>query len=492
MGRIYYLLGMNNKALSAYTKAIDLILHEETLISNEYLWEEFEMFQLFIGLNKETEDTQSNKDEDVIENYDAPSCDEVEVSDDASEHILNVDLANQIQLLICLALMTKDHDKRAIEFLEDEFGFQTRDYVDFKKDVLIIAGGAEGLEPTKVEKYRDYVKQALYEIEGIVISGGTTSGVPGLVGNVSDLLRRNKVKSFELFGYLPHDPLPSDAEKDLSYEPNFTYTNGKGFSVLELLNYWYDILRSKPEPPEVFVLGINGGQISDLEYKLALAFGAMVGLITSSGRAVADLMLDTLWNSHPNLLPIPDDPLTVWALVNHSKPTEISGDKIEEMAIAIHNNYRLKSLNMKPFDSTRTDVDYFKPLMDWDHLDPKLQESNRHQASLLQHMLNKVECSIKSIESASSARNIVHKLDRTNKISEELAPIEHARWNAERLRAGWRLASEKNINEKLSPYLDSWKNLDPGTKEYDFGAVEAFPEILQSVGYVIIDNNPNR
>ncbi len=456
MGKIYFLLGLKIKALSAYTKAIDLILSGKTLISNDFLWEELNELE-FLS-KKSTAGVSYTK---------------------ADGSLLDPVLALQIQIIICLALWIKNEDPRALKFLQERLNHRVSDSKPLSKNILVVAGGAEGLPRARVQAYHEYVFEALLDFEGTVISGGTRSGIPGLVGNVTDMIRQTGSREYELIGYLPDDPLPADAIIDQNYD-QILRTNGKGFSAMELLTYWYDILISGIHSSDVFVLGINGGQISDLEYKLALAFGATVGLITSSGRAVADLMLDNLWNSHPNLLPIPDDKYTIWALVNHSKPTKIDDKDINKMAPVIHEKYRQITFNDPSFKYDSTDVNFFKPLMDWKYLDPKLKLSNEHQARLLEHMLKKVDLSIEKVDDP-----VLYNLEHPQQLFDKLAKIEHSRWNAERLLAGWRYGPEKDINLKLSPYIVAWEDLPDYMLIYDYQAVKAFPEILASLNYEI-------
>lgn len=443
LGRLNFLLGREGEALSSYAKAVDLILRRETIVPDEYLRTEM---KLLSEIGKK----------------------------------VDLSLSHQISLLIGLALKIKVNDEWADRYLEQEFKYRIRVKKKFKKPVLIIAGGAEGIPENQIDTSHEYVREALSDFEGTVISGGTESGIPGIVANVYNLLKKTGHPFFKLYGYLPDDPLPEDARIDKDYDVIYR-TQGQGFSTLELLNYWYDILMSGIDPSEVFVLGINGGRISDLEYRLALAFGAKVGLITGSGRAVTDLKLNADWKDHPNLLPVPDDKYTIWALVNYSKRSVIideddTGAKTEEMAKAIHEAYRQMALN--EFNKKSTDVNHFKPVMDWKYLDPALQDSNRHQARMMEHVLNKTGFQIVKAEKLLPVK--FNKKER-----ESLAEIEHARWNAERLFGGWRHAPEKNIEKKLTPYLVSWENLPDYIKKFDRNAVDEFPKILRSVGYGI-------
>ena len=138
-----------------------------------------------------------------------------------------------------------------------------------------------------------------------------------------------------------------------------------------------------------------------------------------------------------------------------------------------------ESLADKKFEYDKKDIDYFKPLMSWGFLDPKLKSSNMHQARFIEHMLNKKDLRI--IKVSDPDTNTL----KDSKLIEQLAVIEHSRWNAERLMAGWRYTSKKDINKKLTPYLLVWGDLSDDTKKWDRNAVKKFPSILASVGYEI-------
>ena len=69
---------------------------------------------------------------------------------------------------------------------------------------------------------------------------------------------------------------------------------------------------------------------------------------------------------------------------------------------------------------------------------------------------------------------------------ETLAEMEHSRWNAERLREGWRYAPEKNVEKKLTPYLVAWTDLSEPIREWDRSAVSAWPDLLAARGLRIV------
>ena len=63
---------------------------------------------------------------------------------------------------------------------------------------------------------------------------------------------------------------------------------------------------------------------------------------------------------------------------------------------------------------------------------------------------------------------------------EEMAEMEHGRWNIERFRDGWRPGPRDDAS-KLHDCLVAWNDLPggkTGVQEYDRRAVRAFPKIL--------------
>jgi hypothetical protein len=59
-----------------------------------------------------------------------------------------------------------------------------------------------------------------------------------------------------------------------------------------------------------------------------------------------------------------------------------------------------------------------------------------------------------------------------------LAPVEHTRWNAERLLAGWRYGTPSNKVRRINENITGWDILDPSIKKYDYEAIGDIPLIL--------------
>ncbi len=429
IARLYLMLEQVDKSLSAYAKAVDLCISGRTCIPPILFDEEI---KALVRLR--------------------------------SAHRKNAEHFSWIEKFILLAKVIAYSDKEA----EKQLKKQILRKESFDPPVVIVAGGAEGMPKTKIGTYQKFLIRSLQNFRGTIIAGGTTSGIPGLVSLATQAARRNINGDFELVGYLPKS-LPGDATSDEHYDQLVT-TSGTTFSPEELIQYWIDLVMNDIRPSDVLMLGINGGRISDLEYRLALALGARVGVVESSGRAATDLLLDEDWADHPRLMVIPHDALSVWAFVNQNHPATLSQRQIEAAAEKVHDYYRNRKIEEK-----RTQDPTMLP---YDKLDPDLQLSNQKQVAFMQNVLHEVGLGIRP-----SAKPQLYEPDKDTIL--RMAEMEHARWVIERLQSGWKYGPRKNIEQKISPYLVPWEALTPEVQQWDVNAVEKFPVILADAGYEI-------
>lgn len=328
--------------------------------------------------------------------------------------------------------------------------------------VLVVGGTAQEIQDT-MEGYRDLMLEAFKDFNGTVISGGTTSGIPGLVGELGKTYR----PAIRTLGYLPRSPLPPDAKRDDRYS-TMRRTGGKGFSPLEPLQAWVDILASGHRPSQVKVLGINGGKIAWAEYRIGLALGAKVGVIEDSGREVQKLLPDDNWGSLKNLLALPAESKTVRVFIGTGN-TRIPSEMRETMAKAIHEKYRItKAQNLQSSEPS---------MAEWRALKENLKESNRQQADDYLNKLRAIRCTVHEVK----GRDIVLMKFSDTEIN-TMAELEHARWNIERLLDGWKCGDKKDVEKKISPYLVAWDDLPEDVKEWDREAVVNIPAVLEEVG----------
>lgn len=441
IGRCHFFLGNNNECIKAYSNAVSIILNKRY----------------------------------------TTSCFDIDSEIARAERLgpFEEKLAQQIHLFLNIALSVSGLVKDKVDYktvLED-----TRLRKDnIKKPVVIIAGGASLMDKTRVESYRKYIEEIMLDFKGTIISGGTEEGIPGLVGMIKEEKKKAGVINFELLAYLPKK-LPGDATVSPAYDHIYG-TDSKEFSALDILSGWTDIIMSGIHPSEVIMIGINGGKIADLEYRIALSLGAKVCLIAYSGRAVFEIVRDKHWKDHPNLIQVPEDPLTVWAIVNQKKPTKLPHSKIEILAPLVHEFYREKRVD--ELNPTETDINKYKVIMRWKKLDPALQESNRLQVGFYEHILKRVNLGMRKVKKP-LLLNIKTQLKTEDR--DMLAKLEHARWNAERLLEGWRYGPNKDLVKKINPYLVPWEMLPDYMKPYDYDPVDNIPIMLEKIGYEVFN-----
>lgn len=157
--------------------------------------------------------------------------------------------------------------------------------------VFVLAGGASGQDAASNAAASKLLVAAFSGISGTLISGGTTSGIAGIAGEVAAAHA-----GIAALGYLPR-ALPVGAKRDRRYA-GFRTTRADDFSVAECLAYWEDLVEAGIPPGAVKLLGWGGGPIAALEYRVAVALGARVGLVAGSGRA-ADAMARGRARSRP-------------------------------------------------------------------------------------------------------------------------------------------------------------------------------------------------
>jgi ppGpp synthetase/RelA/SpoT-type nucleotidyltranferase len=179
--------------------------------------------------------------------------------------------------------------------------------VRFPPPVLLLAGGCDGLDDAA--KYRlDVMCRELQGVKGTLVSGGTRSGIAAVPGDLQaradaagGTVAQGGGEQLHTVGYLP----AAEAERvrgqiDTRYR-QLRHTSGEDFSPLDALTFWEDYLASGGEPAAVKLLGFNGGRIAACEFRIALAFGARVGIVAGSGRAADELLIDPVWKDHLRL-----------------------------------------------------------------------------------------------------------------------------------------------------------------------------------------------
>ncbi|MBI5683922.1 MAG: hypothetical protein HZC54_02475 [Verrucomicrobia bacterium] len=336
------------------------------------------------------------------------------------------------------------------------------------RPIVIVAGGCDAETKERIGQYRRLMLDAFRDFKGTLISGGTTTGVSGLVGDVGHA----HPSQICTVGYVPQ-MIPSGVFVDRNKRRyrEIRRSDGHGFSPLEPIQAWADIVAAGIPLSEVKLIGIDGGPIAAVEYRMALATGVRVGIISGSGGTADELLRDDDWRNAPNLFVLPDDPMTVRMFIEPGIP-RLQPEIREALGQAIHEEYRMAQLR----SGTASGIS----IATWDRLPEELKESNRHQADHISEKLCALGYSVKK----TGKRNVAL-VKFTDAEIELMAEMEHARWNLERLLSGWRYADKKDVEKKLTPYLVSWANLEDDIREWDRKTVRAIPGFLAKVGLAV-------
>jgi len=155
-----------------------------------------------------------------------------------------------------------------------------------EQNIIIIAGSIDDSVEQYANLYRENLIEAFRDYKGIIISNGIREGVGKIVGDIQEIYP----DTIKTIGYLPFNSDKKDNRYSILNE-----TKEEDFSILEVLQYWYDIVKSDVDSSKIKLIVFNGGEISSIEYRMAITFGAQVGIVKKSGGAADDLIIDEWW-----------------------------------------------------------------------------------------------------------------------------------------------------------------------------------------------------
>ncbi len=353
-----------------------------------------------------------------------------------------------------LDLGRRVEEARSRESQDDAFG-----------NVLILAGDTSrgwGRRRADVDRR---LRAALRDFRGTIVSGGTRTGICELAARIG-ARSRGRIRTI---GYVPAR-LPRGAVLDLRYSEIRRTPGARDFSVREVLRYWNDLLTSGVAAPDVKLVGVGGGDLSALEYRIAAALDARVALVADSGDAAEGMLEDRDWSDVANVMPVPDDEATFDALLSDAK-TALDDAALEVGGRHVHDAYRASRLTGLGGQD--------RSLLLWSQLDEGLKRSNRAQVAFIERAISAEGYRVE--RGGPMDQPIRFELSEL----ERLAEREHGRWNAERLLQGWKPAEERDVARKESPYLVPWDRVPERIKEQDRQAVANWPAVLLAMGYTI-------
>ena len=159
------------------------------------------------------------------------------------------------------------------------------------------------------------------------------------------------------------------------------------------------------------------------------------------------------------------------AFLRHLMHDTFFSEKIESLAIAIHEKYcELNEHN------SAVAAEFLKS---WDELDEDLKESARNQARNIPNALLTINYEVVSVKDTPSV------VEFTDKELGLLVAYEHTNWCRYRKGAGWKRGDIKDKTAKTDPALVSWHSLPKDKKYQVYQMVAIWPEILSNANFKI-------
>lgn len=145
-------------------------------------------------------------------------------------------------------------------------------------------------------------------------------------------------------------------------------------------------------------------------------------------------------------------------------------ERLDRLARAVHDFYSLEQAKQGARGEST---------VSWSELSPEYRESSRANADHILIKLRVIGATAAPLDAVSNPVN-----EFTDEQIEILAEMEHARWVAERRLRGWTDGS-KNREERTTPYLVPWSDLEEEVREIDRRTVRDIPRILARAGEAI-------
>lgn len=341
----------------------------------------------------------------------------------------------------------------------------------------IIAGGAASWDGEAGSEHRAAAVAHLTEAvtrppwNATLISGGTPSGISGIVGALPGVRRR---------GYCP---ATNDGRAVITHEGYDDIVRGlrDGFSIADPLRAWADLIGREIDPEDVPVLVYPGGPITRQEVALAHALGAHVGVVELPGDDGSDA-LRTLYADWDRVTPLSNDPMVVRAFLRAPTGVGITTAQCWQLAEEIHESYRAKQLAA----GVSADDPSCVP---WSRLASGLRHSNWAQAAHIPVKLEALgwelcppDAGVRLDLDLPFVVNTDQPFPRAD--LERLARMEHGRWAVERVRRGWQDGTRAPL-KLLTHCLVPWEALPPVEQAKDRDTIVGLPALIDGAGLAV-------
>jgi len=148
------------------------------------------------------------------------------------------------------------------------------------------------------------------------------------------------------------------------------------------------------------------------------------------------------------------------------RKSSLTDDQINSAAISWHEKYVANMIN-KMRETGKVPPDLGERTANWDKLAKKYKLSNIDHALCASILFEHVGYEFNEEQNDAVVWDIFDK-----NVKDRLARLEHGRWNAERVVAGWCYHPERDNEKLLHDCITAWDNLSDDIKRYDFEAAE--------------------
>ena len=172
---------------------------------------------------------------------------------------------------------------------------------------------------------------------------------------------------------------------------------------------------------------------------------------------------------------------------NEIQSPDILLRNVEKLAMEIHQLYidtTTAQYDDKIANGVEIDEDLkkkYENLTSFEDLPSQLKISNFRQARSIPIKLNVIGCELANL---SDEREAIYEFSDDEVL--ELAIIEHEEWCSEKISNGWIYGEEKDIENRVTPYLVPWDVLAPEIQQYDIDPVKNIPYLVDSIGLKIV------
>ncbi len=165
----------------------------------------------------------------------------------------------------------------------NNYGFKLEQPI-LNNTIVILAGGIKNFDKTQLNEYFKIFRQAFKDHKGELISGCYADEINELILNFYTMPSK-----YNAYIYTPNRINFSQIAGKIVYKlPKIDFD----LNLDIIFQYWFDILNSYSNPNGIKMIGINGGEIAALEYRMTIAFGVPLGIMENVQGAVLDLIND--------------------------------------------------------------------------------------------------------------------------------------------------------------------------------------------------------